>query len=179
MLAVLARVIHSPPIRAFVLSLACWLLAFSYCKFRFWREPHSAFFDGSDRQWEFKYSKLRAEQGLNYLHKLGPTTSASTAQKASSSPEICAAVVTIKREGTQYIDAMIGSMLQGLTEKERGNIEVKVLFADPEPSVHPTWNQPWLAEAVDWAGTYNVSVEEHARLTEMFVNHWWGEKGIM
>lgn len=175
--AIFTRLCLSPAGRAFLLSLSCWLLAFTYCRFRFWRDPHSAFFDGSDHAYEFKYSSFRTKQGLQHLDDLARQIT--TPRKLSSHSEICAAFVTIRREGTQYVDAAIGSMVEGLTDWERARLDVKVLFTDPNPSDHPTWTQPWLKEAVDWAGTYKVTEDEHKHLSQLMEEHRWTEKGVL
>src|SRR3954468_8902072 len=92
-------VISSPAGRTFLISLAVWLLAFFYCRHRFWRDPHSAFFQ-SEHVYEWKYTAYRRFQGISFLDGLEKQNA--PAAKASDNPEICAAFVTVKREGEQY-----------------------------------------------------------------------------
>lgn len=171
------RVWLSPPGRVLVITVVAWLFTFAVCSNKLWREPHSAFFDGSDRQYEFKYSTARAQQGLQHLEKL--ETQGERSGERNIHPEICTAFVTVKREGIQYVDAAVGSMLQGLTKMERSQIDLKLLFADSDPREHPTWKQPWLWDAVDWAGTYNATVEDLESLDEMRGDQRWTEKGVL
>ncbi|KAH8599120.1 hypothetical protein B0O99DRAFT_649795 [Bisporella sp. PMI_857] len=163
----------SPAGRAFFISLACWLLAFTYCRFKFWRDPHSAFFK-SDHVYDYHYTSYRRSQGLSYLSN---TSTALAAPKASSTPEICAAFVTVKREGEQYFDAALGSMLEGLTEDERKKLYVAILFADPSPEVHPSWGKEWL-RAVDWSGGYEVGEDVRGYLRGLMERKEYKEKGV-
>jgi hypothetical protein len=43
-----------------------WLLAFIYCHGRYWRDPHSAFFQ-SETVYEQRYSKYRALQAQAFI----------------------------------------------------------------------------------------------------------------
>jgi len=70
-------------------------------------------------------------------------------------------------------------MLEGLSDKERGDMFVLVLFANGDPSIHPTWNATWLRAAVDLATTYEVGEEELAHLREMEEQYDFQQKGIM
>ena len=169
------HIINSPASRAFFITLILWLLAFSYCRVRFWRDPHSAFFQ-SEHVYDFKYTAFRQKQAHAFISEKEKPES--TTFKASNSPEICAAYVTVKREGEQYIDAAVGSMLEGLTEWERKKLYVAVLFADPDPKVHPTFEKAWLGKVVDWMGTYNVSSEVHDRLRDWMEKHNFATKGV-
>ena len=173
---IVIRVAISPAGRAFLISLTCWLLAFTYCRFRYWRDPHSAFFN-SDHVYDWKYTAYRRNESLDFLAELGKQNS--PPRKAALDPEICAAFVTVKREGEQYVNAAIGSMLQGLTEWERSKVYLSVLFADNEPSTHPTWGQQWLSQATDWTGTYNVSAETRNHLRGLMNLHLFKEKGVL
>jgi hypothetical protein len=175
LLALPLHIVRSPAGRIFWISFACWLVSFSFCRYQFSRDPNSAFFDVLGKQYGFKYSKHRAKQGLDYLHTLADS---SEERHASSHPEVCAAFVTVKREGEQYIDAAIGSMLQPLTDWERSRLSLHVLFADTYPDTHPTWTQPWLRNAVNWVGTYNASVEEEQYLTGLVNQQLFAEKGV-
>jgi hypothetical protein len=157
------KVLSSIAGRTFFISSTCWLLLFTYCQLHFWRDIHTSFFQPK-HAYDFKYTLVRQRQAHDLLHTL--QRQSSQVSKASPHPDICVAVVTVKRPGEQYIDAALASMLQGLTKWERKQLHLMVLFADPDPTVHPTWNQPWLDKAVDWTGTYNVSEEVHSQLQE-------------
>lgn len=161
-----------PAIQIFVLSLTTYLLIFTYCRFRYWRDPHSAFFN-SDHVYDLKYSKFRDSQALSFIH------SNITLHKAGPNPEVCAAFVTVKRDNKQYIDAAIGSLLEGLTDHERRNLHLHVLFANTNPNIHPSWQKPWLDNAVDSARGYNVSADVLAHLQELETQRNFQEKGVL
>ncbi|TVY43147.1 hypothetical protein LSUB1_G001318 [Lachnellula subtilissima] len=169
------RILFSSAGKVFIISSICWLLVFQYCRNRYWREPHSAFFQ-SEHVYDLQYSEYREEQANEFIDRAHDPNVKLT--KASSHPDICAAFVTVKRENKQYIDAGIGSMLEGLTDEERSKLHAYVFFANTDPTVHPTWNQPWLKNAVDAALSYNVNatVMEHLRELEEKRNFY--EKGV-
>lgn len=52
----------------------------------------------------------------------------------------------------------IGSLLQGMSEEERGKIDLKVLIAHVDPRLHPAVHEPWLRNAVDHVVLYNESL---------------------
>jgi hypothetical protein len=80
-------------------------------------------------------------------------------QRVGQDPVICAAFVTVKREGKQYFPEAVGSMLEGLYPQERAALNVSVLFADTDPNRHPDYHAPWLPALVDNANGY-VGVDE-------------------
>jgi hypothetical protein len=54
-----------------------------------------------------------------------------------------------------------------------------VLFADPDPEVHPTCKKEWLEKAVDWKGTYNVSDEVRLQLRSWMEQHNFYDKRVL
>lgn len=172
----LIRILFSPAGKVFVASLSCWLLLFTYCKFRYWRDPHSAFFK-SDHVYDLKYSAFRESQANAFIDYASRTST--TFKKASADPEICVVWLTAQRDGKNYIDPAIGSMLEGLTEKEREIMLVHVFFVNTDPSVHPSWNATWLRKAVDAAWSYDIDDETLAHLQELEQARNFQEKGVL
>ncbi len=161
-------VLRTPAGKTFILSLCCWLLAFAYSKNRFWRNP--------DYAYERQYSRFRASQADAFIAAAANNNSLS---KASASPEICAAIVTVQRNPS-YVNHTIASMLEGLRDDERSRLFVRILFADTVPSVHSSWNATWIQNAVDLAATYEgVSSEILESLREMQEQHDFGAKGVL
>jgi hypothetical protein len=172
----LQRLLFSSAGKVFVTSAICWLLVFQYCRNRYWREPHSAFFQ-SEHVYDLQYSEYREEQANEFIDRaIDPNV---TLGKASAHPEICAAFVTVKRENKQYIDAGVGSMLEGLTDEERSKLYAYVLFANTNPTIHPTWDQPWLKSSVDAALSYNVNDTVMEHLCELEEKRDFYEKGVL
>jgi hypothetical protein len=165
-----------PAGKIFLISLLCWLLSFAYCKQRYWRDPHSAFFN-SDHVYDLKYSALRTAQANAFVDAISQP--GVVAKKASAQPEICAAFVTVPRNGKNYMVQAIGSMLEGLAEEERSKLFVYALFASTIPTSHPTWNATWLRNAADLVGTYEVTAETLTHLQELEEKRNFYEKGVL
>lgn len=55
---------------------------------------------------------------------------------------------------------------------------LSVFFTNTEPSIHPSWKQPWLEILVDLAYSYNVSKAELERLTRLEEEKSFKEKGV-
>jgi hypothetical protein len=171
----LRQIITSPPGRAFIATAIAWLLAFFYCRGRYWRDPHSAFFK-SETVYDQHYSKYRASQSHAFIEHAAGDTSLG---KAKGTPEICAAFVTVKRETTQYVDNAVASVLEGLTPGEREKLFLYVLFADTQTGRHPSWKQPWLEQSVDLAEGYNVTRDVLKNLIEWEEKKDWWSKGVL
>ena len=86
--------------------------------------------------------------------------------------------MTVKRETKQYVDVAVGSLLEGLSEEERGKLWLYVLFADTDPSVHPSW-KGWLKRAADEVGAYVVNNQTFHHLRTLEKERNWYEKGVL
>ena len=169
------RILQAPAFRALVVTIALWLLAFTYCNFRYWRNPHSAFFH-SEHVYDLEYSAYRQEEARAY--QKGATTDVGL-PKAGKSPEICAAITTIKREGLQYLEDTVGSLLAGLTEAERAKVWITIFFADTDPEIHPMYHEPWIRNAVDEIASFNLSAEAMEKLQEKEQSGDYMKKAIL
>ncbi|KAK4129575.1 hypothetical protein N657DRAFT_652928 [Parathielavia appendiculata] len=167
------RILSLPAARAFLICGLIWLLGFSYGRLFLWRDPHSAYFQ-SDSVYDLDYSAVRQRQARDYIARVtrdvtaaaddahdssnGATTRPSkTPQKAGNTPALCAAFVTVRRDGDQarqYFPDALGSMLAGLDMRERAALAVKVLFANTDPAQHPDWEAPWVRALTDSAAGY-------------------------
>jgi hypothetical protein len=173
----LARhVLHLPVTRVLLITAITWLFAFAYCKHRFWRDPHSAFFS-SDGVYDLHYSKVRQEQARNYIRDASNSTGPFV--KSKGTPELCAAFVTVKRESIQYVDEAVASMLDGLDEEERRALNLQLLFADTQTDVHPSWRKAWLGNVVDGMVGYNVSAETLKQVKEWEEKRDFYHKGVL
>ena len=159
-----------------LLTVILWLSACIFCKHQYWRDPHSAFFS-SEHVYDLQYSLHRQEEADAFIKHA--TETGNMLSKSKGTPDICAAFVTVKRENVQYVDEAIGSLLAGLTIDEREKLFVAVLFADTETAIHPSWQQPWLLNAVDKVSGYNVSNEvmKHLKVWEKERNFY--RKGVL
>ncbi|EED16772.1 conserved hypothetical protein [Talaromyces stipitatus ATCC 10500] len=163
--------------KTFLASVFLFTLTFGWCKVRFWRDPHSAFFDDT-HVYDLKYSLTREHEARQFISAYNAQTDGPPALKASPTPVVCVAVTTVKRDGVNYLDASVGSLLAGLYPQERSALSVNVLFADTDPRKHPSWEQQWLNSLVDSAASYNVSNEVMGRLRELEESRNYYEKGV-
>ncbi|KAI7553731.1 hypothetical protein KC331_g1030 [Hortaea werneckii] len=143
--------------RALACTVLIWLLIFASCKQLLWRDPHAAFFR-EDGVYDLGYSKTRQEEAHEYIDRAGGDDGAFAAPggNAKQPPVVCAAVTTFKREPINYLNETVGTMLEGLTSEERSALDVRLLFAHVDPTIHVDWNRSWLKAVDHWSG-YNVS----------------------
>lgn len=163
--------------KVFLVSLILYGIAFEYCRLRYWRDPHSAFFDDT-HVYDLKYSLYREHEALQHISAYNAKIQPPTSTYASSKPQMCLAFVTVKRDQVNYFDASIGSLLSGLDDKERRVFSLNVLFANTDPDVHPSWGQLWMDRLVDSVSSYNVSEKGFKRLRALEESHNWYEKGV-
>jgi hypothetical protein len=161
--------------------LACtvtlWLLSFAICKKTLWRDPHTAFFR-EDGAYGRHYSIFRQAEARLFIEEAQAGSQSSNANRTRAAPVICAAITTFKRDGVQYLNDTVGSMLAGLSDEERSVLDVYVLFAHVDSTVHPNWNAKWLDTVDHWAG-YNVSEEQLKHIQELETTENFYEKGIL
>ena len=174
-----------PSIRALVSSpagvtLACtaiiWLSIFAACKHLLWRDPHTAFFS-EDGVYDLDYSLFRQAEAHEYIAQAEAGAHNQTEIPRTGSPSICAAITTFNRNGRQYLNETVGSMLAGLTDEERNGLEVQLLFAHVNSTVHPDWDAQWL-DTIDKWSTYNVSKEELGQVQEWETAQNFYAKGV-
>lgn len=161
--------------RVLAATIACWIVAFVFCKYQFWRDPHSTFFDSS-AVYEMKYTTTREAEAKTLLDSA--EIGSSPPREISANPVICAGVISVKRKEIQYLNGTVGSLLAGLTDEERYALNVQVLFADLDPSVHPDYNRDWLGLLDFWSG-YNISEEQMDTLREYKENGKLRAKAIL
>ncbi|KAI4247651.1 MAG: hypothetical protein L6R42_009556, partial [Xanthoria sp. 1 TBL-2021] len=137
-------------------------------------DPTSFFFDPS-KGYQWVYSSKREKQADAFIDSANRAGGQPSSQ---SSPSICLGVATIARTKEQYIRRTIGSLLQGLTDDQRGSIHLAVFFAQTDPSQHPIYNEPWLKNLANEILQYDVSNETMARLHALEENHHFWNKSM-
>ena len=110
-----------------------------------------------------KYTTVREAEAKTLID--GAEVGTDLPREASANPVICAAVISVKRKEIQYLNGTVGSLLEGLTDEERNSLNVQVLFADLDPSVHPDYERGWLNILDFWSG-YDISPEQMEMLRE-------------
>ncbi|KAJ4291307.1 hypothetical protein N0V88_006311 [Collariella sp. IMI 366227] len=159
-----------PAGRALLLCTLLWLLIFTYGKLFLWRDPHSAYFS-SDGVYDLDYSAARQRQAREYIQRVERDVVGDTSfeedgrkrkqyQKTGDTPALCAAFVTVRRKGEQarwYMQDALGSMLAELDVRERGTLNVSLLFSNMDPARHPDWDAP---VGEEWKGRLQKAEEE-------------------
>ncbi|KAJ5223898.1 hypothetical protein N7468_008440 [Penicillium chermesinum] len=172
------RLLQQPAVKVLLTAGLVYLLIFEYCSLRFWRDPHSAFFDIRD-VFKWKYSLAREQQALNLTSTYNvPFDSALDAVKGRDRPLMCAALATVRRDNADYFEASIGSLLSDLDARERRALHLSILFANTDPTQHPSWGQKWVERLSDSVSSYNVSDAELAHLRELEEKRDYYEKGV-
>lgn len=130
----LPQLLRFRAIKVLLVSAFLWLVAFEYCRHRFWRDPHSAFFD--DRHvYDVKYSLRREREARHFIARYNSPTDPPDAIKGGPDTMICAAVVTVRRGSDDHFDPSIGSLLGGLDPRERRALRLNVLFKKLKSSI--------------------------------------------
>lgn len=174
----LQRLLQEPAAKVLLVAGFVYLLTFQLCRIRFWRDPHSAFFDIRDA-FEWKYSLVREHQANHFISFYSaPSGVDPSAVLSEGTPSICATLATVKRNKDDYFAAAVGSMLSDLDPRERRALYLSVLFANTDPTQHPSWGQKWLERLVDSVSTYNVSGEDFRYLQKLEEERNFYEKGI-
>lgn len=177
-----------PAVHALAVSLVLWLAIFVYCNWTLWREPHGAYFH-SDHAYDLDYSLLRQQEARAFLQQYSNASSASTGQTPSppqrvgEHPVLCAALTTIRRthpDAAHYFSDSVGSMLAGLSPRERAAVNITVLFANADgPTLHPDFGAPWLSALVDHAAGYEgMSAAQLAELRRQEETEDFQSKGV-
>lgn len=159
-------------------SLFVWLLIFYYCRVTLWRDPHSAYFQ--DRHvYELDYSLHREREAWHFISQHNSGIDPPDYVKSGSTPSVCIAMVTVRRDSDHYFEASVGSLLEGLDERERQALYLSILFADTDPRVHPSWDQKWVGRLVDSADSYNVTEGQLQHLQDLEKEKNFYEKGVL
>lgn len=145
-----------------------FLLARSYAKSHYYRDPTSKFFDPS-RAYEQRYSDVRRREADNFVNV---SSTKSFLRSSADPPLLCAGMPTIARpSGDVYVRTSVGSLLAGLKPHERDEIYLVPFVGHTNASVHPAFAEPWLHNVADFVLTYNssrfLSHEQYVHIQEL------------
>ncbi|KAE8343870.1 hypothetical protein BDV24DRAFT_149437 [Aspergillus arachidicola] len=129
---ILRRLLKLNATKVLLASVFLWLTEYEFCRLRYGRDPHSAFFDGRDT-YEWKYSLYREHEARRLI----------AGHNAPSDPH-----------------ASVGSLLEGLDPRERSALCLNILFADTDPSRNPSWGQKWTDRLADKTGSYDIPIAD-------------------
>ena len=152
---------RSPAAVALIAFLFLYLALIQYCSYAFNRDPTSAFFD-PNRGYERKYSLTRQNEADSFVQN---SIVSAPSGDARGDPVMCVGIATVGRDEEQYITSTIGSLLDGLSSAERGEIYLVVLIAHTAPHVHPIYGEKWFTNVVDKVLLYDVNQKQMDDLT--------------
>lgn len=157
-------------------------LAINWTRTRCWRDRTSAFFS-EYKAYEPAYSSLRGQQANAFIERANNHTLPLHFQtKASAHPTICVGITSVARRSANYLQGAVGSVLEGLTAAERGDLYLIVLIAHSNPAEHPAYAEPWLHTLADKVLLYDtdqVDVEHIRHLETPEAKTFAREKGLL
>jgi hypothetical protein len=159
---------QSPLTRAALAFLALYLVLIQTCRILFSHDPTSLFFQSAvaSRQ---RYSAQRRAQAERFI--AGPASHAPQTKAAlngtTTRPSMCVGIATIAREGARYFRGAVGSLLEGLDERERQEIYLVVFVAHTDPSVHPAHGEAWVRNVADQVLAYDLPEKDMQHLKDM------------
>lgn len=175
--SVILHLFRIPALRALAISSLAWLIVFGLLKERLWRGPRSGFFEDAT-VYDLGYSATRQEEARQWAAVQEDDLDQNHDHSRSQDPAICAAFVTYNRPQRQYLNESIGSMLAGLTINERDALNVRLLFAHSDPTVHPDWDRRWLGSLDSWSG-YNLTEPEMEKVRYVEEERNFYIKGVL
>ncbi|EGE02320.1 hypothetical protein TEQG_01358 [Trichophyton equinum CBS 127.97] len=165
-------------VKTLLAAALIWLVIFQYCRYQFWRDPHSAFFNDRAGVYDLGYSLSREREANHFVTRKNAPVEPPASVKGGTDPLFCVAFVTVRREADDYFDPSVGSLLVGLDPRERRALHLHILFADTDPMRHPSWGQKWVDRLTDISETYNVTASQLEHLKKLETERNFYEKGV-
>lgn len=153
-----------------LLPFAFFLLAQQYAKEISFNDPTSLYFSPA-RGYAKSYSNVRQREAAEFIEKHNSTDAQPFRRKSTHVPPyICVGMNTIVRpSGDIYARHALGSMLAGLTQKERNQLYIAPMIGHVTATTHPIYTEPWLEKVSDQVMTYqtmDVVTEERLKHIE-------------
>lgn len=149
----------------FASFLFLYLVLVHYCQTHYYRDPTSAFFD-PNRGYDQIYSKFRTAQANNFIREADAI--ASPVNKSSlptnTKASLCVGISSVKRQGVNYFESAVGSLLLELTEREREDIHLVLFIPHTDPKVHPSYSSSWLSATADTVLLYDLPEDQMKHL---------------
>lgn len=119
-----------------------------------------------------EYSSVREGEADAYI-QAAATAAPYRSNGPGSNKTLCVGIASVAREGARYFRTSVGSVLEGLTEKERESVFLILFIAHTDPAVHPAFTETWLHNVPDRVLTYELLPDEldHIRKLE-------GDRGL-
>ncbi|MCJ1435430.1 hypothetical protein MMC27_004803 [Xylographa pallens] len=170
----LQYILATPKALACVLFVLFYLVAITYCRFNYFRDPTSAFFDPISGYNKI-YSLTREQQAASYIEDANALAQAHT---PSAEPKLCLGVATVSRPDKQYIRSTIGSLLDGLSVDERRAVHFILFIAHTDQHVHPIYGEKWSEKLPDTLLSYDVNHTEFLKIAKWEAEKDYRAKGL-
>ncbi len=144
------------PVGAF---LAFYLLALLHCRYTYVRDPTSFFFD-PDAGYAPRYSAVRQEAADAFVDAVTRDGEGSRSHHALGKKNLCVGMASVARDNARYFRTAVGSLLEGLSDEERGEIHLILFIAQTDPTVHPAYWESWLSALADQVLLYNQTLTD-------------------
>ncbi len=149
----------SPTAWAIYFFAGLFLLLTLIARHSSWRDPGSGFFDPT-HAYDFQYSNVRLRQAYEYLAEAANTPFRRATTSGQSDVALCVGVASIARNNARYLRTTVASLLEGLNQAERDQIQLVVFIAETNASVHPAYQEKWLENLADDVLLYDLSQEK-------------------
>lgn len=171
----------SPRPLAFFSFVTLYLVAVLYTQLNSDRDPTSLFFNPR-RAYVPAYSTVRQQQAEAFVAATTNTPTHGTGRSIDSIPNynktLCVGIASVARKGARYFRTTVGSLLEGLSAKEREEINLLLFIAHTDPTVHPAYSETWLRNLPNHVLFYNLSQQEMSRITYLEQESLFREKGL-
>ena len=112
-------------------------------------DPGSWFFDPKTA-YKARYTKIRQIQAESFVDIANVSTfwRPDRDRLETRTVRMCIGILSVARD-PRYLDATVGSLLDGLTTDERDELHVIALLPYFDPTKHSAYREPWLHNLVD------------------------------
>jgi len=124
------------------------------------KDPGSWFFDPRTA-YEARYTKVRQTQAESFVGVANVSTFSrpTSSQLETRTARMRIGILSVARE-PRYLDATVGSLLDGLTTDERDELHLIVLLPYSDPTRHSAYREPLLHNLVDEVTHYDTSTPQ-------------------
>lgn len=139
------------------------------------RDPTSIFFNPR-KGYAPHYSTVRRQEAQAFITSYNPANAIKAG--VPSGRKLCIGIPTVKRDGEQYLQYTVGSLLAGLSPEERKEIYLIAFIAHSKPITHPAYSEAWLSALADEVITYPFGLDRMQYIVDMEKKSNFEEKGL-
>lgn len=162
------RLFSSSRLSALLSFAAVYLVAAYYFHQVSSRDPTSLFFNPR-QAYAPAYSTVRQEEAEAFVLAAAnaPEYSIFKPTHAPRHKRLCVGIPSVSRKGAEYLRTAVGSLLEGLTPKERDDIHLIVFIPHTDPDVHPAYSETWLSNLTDEVLVYDLPQDQMEHIAQL------------